>query len=103
MAKLFTKNTSVTPPLVEILCVLSRLDAPVDLVITAGTNGQHMKNSLHYKSAAVDVRSKNFPSKASSDAFLAKMKAAFGPKYDILYEDAGTPNEHFHIEFDPKV
>lgn len=35
--------------------------------------------------------------------FMAALKQELGPGYDVVYEHAGTENEHWHVEFDPKV
>lgn len=83
------------------MAALSRVKAPVTLVITAGTNGQHKAGSKHYSGAALDVRSKNFPSRASKLEFLEAIRALLGPNYDCIFEGEGTPNEHFHLEEDP--
>lgn len=69
--------------------------------ITAGTDGTHMKGSLHYKGQAIDLRSKNLKEE-QKDLVFAELKKRLGKDYDVLLEDRGMPNEHFHIEYDPK-
>jgi hypothetical protein len=98
---LITKNTvrfgGFTRELIEILDVLERVSriVPHDVVITAGSDGKHMPNSKHYTYQALDVRSKNLQDK---DTFVQLLKTLLGDKYTILFEDAGTPNEHIHIQ-----
>lgn len=73
-----------------------------DVMITAGTNGRHMKGSRHYSGDALDVRSKTFPSEAEKQGFVSAVLARLGPGYEGILEDSSTPNEHFHFEYDPK-
>lgn len=74
----------------------------LDVTITAGSDGQHMKASKHYSYAALDVRSKNFPSHQSKLDFVAAVLKRLGPGYQGLLELPYSPNEHFHFEYDPK-
>jgi hypothetical protein len=93
----------VTPPILWIAAAVSRLALPVRrVVITSGNDGKHMKGSKHYTYAALDFRTKNFPTLESKRAFLWKLQAELGPDYDVLLEGLGTDNEHIHAEWDPK-
>lgn len=81
---------------------VARLQAlPFDVTITAGRNGQHMPGSMHGHDRALDVRSKNFPSREAKALFLSLVLKRLGPGYQGLLEAEGTANEHFHIEYDP--
>lgn len=71
---------------------------PIDLVITALKNGVHSTNSRHYTNEAIDLRSKNFPTDESKLLFCEKLQSFLGPEFTVLMEDAGKPNEHFHIQ-----
>jgi len=71
------------------------------LVMTEGTGGDHMVGSLHYQGLAVDLRTSNI-NDSDKPVILAELKANLGLEYDVIFEGAGTPNEHYHIEFDPK-
>ena len=85
------------------MAALSRLQAPVDsLVITAGRNGKHKKGSKHPLDEALDIRTKNFPTREAKLAFARALRLELGPAYQVIFEDAGTPNEHLHCEFDPE-
>lgn len=72
-----------------------------DLVITSGNDGTHMKGSLHYLDRALDLRTKNFPTRDLKFQFLAALKLRLGKGYDVIIEDLGGPNEHLHAEYDP--
>ena len=73
-----------------------------DAIITSARDGVHKKNSLHHRHRAFDLRSKHLNEDAKMRVF-SKMKTDLSPfGYDILLEALGKPNEHFHIEHDPK-
>lgn len=77
-------------------------------VVTCGSNGKHFApNSLHPKGAAVDIRSHDHFRgeewrKRQLDDFAAKVRQALGPDFDLILEDLGGENEHWHLEYDPK-
>lgn len=66
------------------------------LVITAGLDGKHKKNSLHYVGLAIDIRIWAFDA-ATLPAVLQEIRAELGKDYDVVLEKT-----HFHIEYDPK-
>lgn len=70
-------------------------------MITSINDATHSQTSLHYDGGAVDLRSKWF---ANPEAVLETCKQALGniPDIDIILEAAGTDNEHFHMEYQPK-
>ena len=69
-----------------------------EVTITSGNDSTHKKGSRHYINAALDVRSKDFPSKAVKLAFVVAVLARLGPDYEGFLEAEGTANEHFHFE-----
>ena len=71
-----------------------------ECVITAGTDGKHMEGSLHYKGCALDLRTHNVPGRALQ--IMVELQQKLGKDYDVILEAAGTPNEHIHLELDPK-
>lgn len=71
------------------------------LVVTEGTGGDHMIGSLHYHGQAVDLRTSNL-NESDKAMIVAELKANLGAEYDVIFEGADTPNEHIHVEFDPK-
>lgn len=94
----------LTPALRHIIIVLDNLNAqaipnyPVNWTITSINDSKHMAGSKHYINQAVDLRSKNFGSKVLKLEFVERLSFALGPQFTVLYENAGTPNEHFHIQ-----
>ena len=69
--------------------------------VTSGNDSTHSKNSLHYKGRALDFRTKNWPMGREQN-ILTEIKNALGKDFDCLLECMGTPNQHLHIEYDPK-
>lgn len=72
-----------------------------EFVVTSVKDGRHMHGSLHYEGMAMDVRSKSIPADKRVEC-RDRMKESLGDEFDVLLEQAGTPNEHLHVEFDPK-
>jgi hypothetical protein len=94
-----------TRELCRILLVLvnvseNMLGLPSEVVVTAGSDGEHMEGSRHYTYQAIDVRSKTMTPDAKL-AFRLALLRELGPNYLVLLEGAGGPNEHFHVQFKP--
>lgn len=67
-------------------------------VLTAGTNGDHMRGSRHYKSAAIDVDWKPWGERPESVDKVARfVRMALGSDYDVVIHSS-----HLHVEWDPK-
>ena len=96
----------VQPKALTILAAIANVaqswTEPGEIVITSGMDGKHMKGSKHKTGGALDVRSKTFPSAQSKRDFLIHLRQRLGPHFDLILEDEGGENEHFHCEFDPK-
>lgn len=73
-----------------------QIDLPVDIVITSGTDGKHMKGSKHYSGDALDLRRSNIPTKLL-DTYLTRLRGRLGEDYDVVLE-----KDHIHVEYDPK-
>ena len=106
MARL-TCKVGVQPPLVRLLCGIANVvanEAGVDaVVITSANDGIHQKDSLHYSNCAVDIRTKNFPTPERIVAFLHALRSELGDTdYDFVHENPAGPNQHIHVEWDPK-
>lgn len=94
---------NVTPPLVRLVAGLA--NAVWDLgpefpqvYITHGQDGSHKKGSLHYRYAALDVRTKNLTA-MEADLLISRLLVKFPkPRFDVIFEDRGNPNQHIHIE-----
>ena len=78
-------------------------DRGLDCWITSAQDGKHMKGSKHYEGLAIDLRSKELPSKIERHRVLLDLTEGAGPDYDVVLEGDGTRNAHFHIEWDPEV
>ena len=93
-----------TPAIRFILISLDDLNAreledyPTDFVVTSINDSKHKDNSKHYIDLAVDVRSKNFASEFIKKMFVQDMQNRLGSRFYVVYENAGTENEHFHIQ-----
>lgn len=78
----------------------SRFHRP-PFVITSISDGEHRVGSRHYAGQAADIRSHDLTTDGKTEV-LADLRAALEPLgFDVLLEDIGLPNEHFHIEYDP--
>lgn len=73
----------------------------LDLWITSGNDGVHMRGSKHYEDAALDIRTKNL-SKTDKHLLKDTIKSRLGRDFDLVLEDEDGPNEHLHVEYDPK-
>jgi hypothetical protein len=98
-----TKLTGMQAPLLFGLLLAEQAFASVgqDLIITSLNDGQHKTGSFHYRGLAADLRIKHVP-EGKRPVVLARLGDALGPEWDVLWEGRGTPNEHLHIEYDPK-
>jgi len=68
------------------------------VVITSAHDGTHVPTSRHYTDDALDVRVHNFPTQAAIQRFAKALRAELGPAFTVLYESAGTPNAHLHLQ-----
>jgi len=71
-------------------------------VITSCNDSTHGLHSLHYSDAAFDFRSKHISKTEEKQQILNSIKEALTSDFDVLLEEAGTDQEHFHLEYDPK-
>lgn len=67
----------------------------VDCILTEGT-GNHV-TGLHPQGLAIDLRIRDFKSRAQAKMAHTKIKDLLGPLYDCVLE-----SDHLHIEYDPK-
>lgn len=73
----------------------------LDTVVTSCNDGEHKEGSKHYAGAAFDFRTKHAGGMGKGLASsIQKRIAHIG--FDVLYEYPGQPNEHIHLEWDPK-
>jgi hypothetical protein len=106
MAALAVKSSArfkaITPALLRILqgvfLVAQRTTDVSELVITSVNDSEHMDGSRHYSNEALDLRVRNLPSDLARQRLQAQLRAELGPAFTVLYEHAGTPNQHLHIQ-----
>jgi hypothetical protein len=73
-----------------------------DCIVTSCNDGHHSYTSLHYAGSAVDVRSKHIASNEEKQLVLVEARKALPRHFDLILESLGTPNEHYHMEYQPK-
>jgi hypothetical protein len=71
--------------------------AGYECMITSCMEGAHMAGSLHYKGAAIDLRTKHVAHAIELKQIVDRVKECLGADFDVVVE-----TDHLHIEFDPK-
>lgn len=66
-------------------------------ITSANDFGCHARFSKHYMNLALDFRIREVP-KENRGELVSAIKKALGERFFVLWEDAGTTNEHLHIE-----
>ena len=87
-------------PMPEVIKVLAKMYERYseDLMITSGTEGAHIINSLHYIGHAIDFRP---GSRSKGDVMSALRDAGFNQRdFDLV---DGYADKHWHLEYDPKA
>lgn len=72
------------------------------MTVTSVTDGKHGRGSKHYVGNAVDIRTKDIPTDALKRSVFRAVAEDLGPEFDVVLEWIGEPQEHLHIEWDPK-
>ena len=92
----------------ELILALMVLDGVLDsyephliMVISHALDGVHTRASCHYNGCALDLTFIGSTGGAKQQVF-DEFKASVGQDFDVLFENPNTPNEHFHIEWQPK-
>lgn len=94
---------NVEPTLVRLVAGLGNVIATLpegfpNIYITHAWDGVHGEGSLHKMYAALDVRTHNLTDR-EADILLDMLQVKFPyPRFDVIHEDPGGPNQHFHIE-----
>lgn len=70
-------------------------------IATSVRDGIHSDTSLHYWGRAIDLRSRDLTNRQKEDILVALVNQ-LGDDFDVLLEGRNTPNEHYHIEYDPE-
>lgn len=71
------------------------------MLITSANDSQHLSISRHYQGKAIDIRTHD-QDPVKVVLFVEALKQLLEPALDIVWEDKGKPNEHLHVEYDPK-
>ena len=85
----------------------------VECIVTSINDGRHSFGSKHYNGDAIDYRSNSVPRNQldnlcgliARNLDLTKIETKntwVGADFDLLLEGKGSPNEHIHLEFQPK-
>ena len=80
----------------------SALPANPETFVTSANDRTHMTGSYHYEGLAFDVRTQSLSAAVAKGMLADRIAARLGSEFDVLLEDAGTPNEHIHVEWDRK-
>ena len=83
-------------PIVEEICGIYG----IVFVITAGTDGKHMRGSRHYIGLAIDVRTRDLHH-LDIDEFASSVRGRLEDEYPEEF-DLVLHSTHLHIEYDPK-
>ena len=62
-----------------------------EAILTAGADGNHKVNSLHYHNDAVDLR---LPYKDDIEKVVQRLKDALGSRFYVLHEV-----DHIHVQY----
>lgn len=65
----------------------------ITIVVTAGSDGVHKTGSLHYKNAALDLRTRDMTTDVRSRVIDQLKKVFPPPTYDVILEI-----DHIHLE-----
>lgn len=78
------------------------------VTITSANDGKHKDTSRHYSGNALDFRTRDMFNTLSDSqrmyelSMLRSQLTSSLPGFDIVLESINLPNEHIHIEWDPK-
>jgi hypothetical protein len=70
--------------------------------IRHGLDGTHTRASCHYNGCAEDIVFASTLELTVKQQIFEEWKTSVGQDFDILFENPDTPNEHFHVEWQPK-
>lgn len=100
-ARLHGTRPELTIALVVLDGIL-RKHGDVAMVISHGMDGVHTRASIHYAGGAEDLVFAMLLDATVKQQIVDEWKASVGQDFDVLFENPGTPNEHVHIEWQPK-
>ncbi len=102
MIKNTVKLFGIQPEMVIVHSIIQRIfsNYGYGCVITSGLDSHEGRISLHNEGLALDYRTKHIPDDVC--ARLVEELRMHLPQCDLGIHSPGTPNEHLHVEFDPK-
>lgn len=95
----------ITPAIVLAIVIVDQVYKDLDIDdcwITSANDSVHGPTTLHRKGQAVDFRLHNVPVLVRS-SLVGAVKSRLEPQYEVYHESVSTPNEHLHVEWDPKL
>lgn len=97
------KLSSLKPQIVVAFVIASDIarSLGLDLIVTSANDSKHMTGSKHFVGEALDFRTHDWDDLTKSQ-FVAKLRACLTSDFDVVFEAANQPNEHLHVEWDPK-
>lgn len=72
------------------------------MTLTHGMDGVHSRASIHYAGGAEDLVFASTLDQTTKEEIFTELKASVGQDFDVLFEAPGLPNEHLHVEWQPK-
>lgn len=103
--KLGVKLKDLSPQMVLAAVIINNiyqaLDPKASCTITSANDSKHMRKSLHYSGNALDFRTHDF--KGDKSTLLKEALTNLGEDFDVVFEGVGTPQEHLHVEYQPKI
>ena len=88
-------KAGVTPKLLRIAAGAANVAEllGLEITITSGNDGKHMKGSKHYTYEALDFRTRDL-SKTNVTKVMTMLRGRLGPHYDVILE-----HDHLHVEY----
>lgn len=84
-------------------CICKAVGGPYHRVVITSVRGdKHGEKSLHRYGFAADVRSHGY-TEDHKRQILADFFECLPEHYDVILENPGQANEHFHLEYDRRV
>lgn len=74
----------------------------LECVVTSANDSGHSVASLHYSGKALDFRTRYEELNGLEMIVRDEIREALGRDFDVVLEGVATPNEHLHVEYDPK-
>jgi len=76
--------------------------AKATMQLTHALDGTHTRASIHYAGGAEDLIFSTPLDMDEKLQIVQELKVSLGQDFDVIFEDAGQPNEHVHVEWQPK-